>query len=113
MSTKDSKSIKAAFHREAIQKAAVINNPASTQGKSLGKLASPAVRTNNNQSTRNVPPPSPVQHVNDDALATINFTVGPVGDPTNDDYEGNKINRAKKNANDADIKMVADLDRWG
>lgn len=100
MSTKESKAIKAASHREAIQKAAVINNPATVNGKS-------------NKPTSTGHQSRTAQSGGEDNVSSINFTVGPVGDPINDDYEGNKVNKTKRTQQDADIRMVADLDRWG
>lgn len=109
MSLKESKAIKAASHREAIQKAAVINNPATAGGKSSTKLPAPASRASGGATGRSGPPTAGT----DEHVSSIHFTVGPVGDPINDDYEGNKVTRAKKSQQDADVRMVADLDRWG
>lgn len=109
MSLKESKAIKAASHREAIQKAAVINNPATVGGKSSTKLPAPASRASGGAQGRSGPPTAGT----DEHVSSIHFTVGPAGDPINDDYEGNKVTRAKKSQQDADVRMVADLDRWG
>ncbi len=104
MSSKDSKVLKAATHREAIQRAAVINNPGVKSTK-----PAPARGTNSQiRASGGLTASS-----SDETASSINFTVGVAGDPINEDYEGNKVSKSKRNQNEADIKMVADLDRWG
>jgi hypothetical protein len=124
MSNKDSKAIKAAAHREAIQKAAVINNPgqpgssSSSQTKTPGLTASSSAKLPApvpSKGTRQAPPVpnGSTASRGDESLGTIAFTMGSAGDPSNDDYEGHKVTKAKKHQHEADIAMVADLDRWG
>jgi hypothetical protein len=105
------KSTKAAPHRKAIQEAAaIISNPATNNNSTMGSIKNSTI---NNSSTKK-PKSGTNGGVSDSTdLSQISFTTGPVSDPMNDDYEGNKVGKSKKNQYDAEIKMVQDLDRWG
>lgn len=104
--------LKAASHRKAIEEAAAINGTKNSS-TATGKL--PQASTKGGPAVTKSKPPSAPQSAGFDTsnLSSISFTTGPSGDPLNDDYEGCKIVRAKKSQYDADVRAVADLDRWG
>lgn len=103
------KATKAAPHRTAIQEAAKIANPAAsgtTRSSKSSKGPPPSMKLKASPASASTG--SIVEDLN-----RINFTTGPTGDPTNDDYEGCKVHKAKKSTYDHDIQSVQDLDRWG
>lgn len=107
-----SHTVKAATHRKAIEEAAKINNPATIMSAKNSKQLPTAIVAKSGPAVVQQKPPSAPQGGTSD-LSSISFTTGGAGDPMNDDYEGNKVNKSKKTVHDADIQAVQDLDRWG
>lgn len=88
----DSSKQKVAPHRKAIQEA----------GKITATTEKPAQISNSHTSNN--------KNNTMDSLANATGAIVLEG---NEDYEGCKVNKAKKAQLDADVRMVQDLDRWG